>query len=132
MHRPLFIFALSIGLFASCNQAPAPQLDQPSVAVPTGTVTLEFVLADETKVVKIDDVSEGATLESVLRNVADPQVSLRGSGATAFVDKIGDAATTGNEGWTFSIDGEWASEGVGSTELFPPTTVRWEFGKWDK
>ncbi len=132
MQRTLFVSAVALCLFSSCSRAPTVAPEQPSAATPTGTVTLEFVIDENTKVLTIDDVHEGATLESVLLGVTDPVVSVRGSGTTAFVDKIGDVATSANEGWTFSVDGEWANEGVGSIKLQPPTTVRWEFGSWDK
>ncbi|MGI9471644.1 MAG: DUF4430 domain-containing protein [Rubripirellula sp.] len=123
----------------SVEQAPSSSVATPenassespttdSVETKTGTVTMEIATKGETQKVEIDNVAAGTTLEQVMRSVKDMPVRLRGSGVTAFVDAIGDQATTGTEGWVFRVDGEFANQGVGSTKLDPPTTVTWTFG----
>ena len=76
----------------------------------------------------IEEVRAGTTLEAVMRRIDQIPVTIGGSGATAFVDKIGETATSGSEGWTYTVDGEFAMKGVGQTTLSPPTTVEWTFG----
>lgn len=97
-----------------------------SIAV--GVVT--FVIHDGESVIefKVDDVPDGTTLESVMRQVEDVPISIRGSGVTAFVDQIGDTGTGSSEGWTYKVDGEFAHRGIGETTLSPPTTVQWSYG----
>jgi hypothetical protein len=97
----------------------------------TGPVTLEFAFENELQVRRVPEVADGTTLESLMRGVTDPAVEISGSGTTAFVRSIGDQTTESREGWTFTVDGEFATQGVGATHLHPPTTVRWNYGEFD-
>lgn len=119
------LFAL-VALLASggCDRGQPPTTTNSSV----GTVTMEFVLGDQTETVEIGDVATGTTLESVMRDLDKPAIALSGSGTTAFVSSIGDYQTVGNEGWTFKVDGEFAHQGIGATKLSPPTKVEWRYG----
>jgi len=122
-----FITAAVLALCIGCNSKPPP----PAVDASRGTVTMQFKVGDELESITIEQVADGETLESVMRKISDVAVSLRGSGTTAFVDAIGETATNSSEGWTFKVDGEWSDQGVGATVLHPPTTITWEFGRWD-
>ena len=111
-----------------CSYQPPP----PITGAPTGTVTLEIKSNDNVQTIKIPNVAEGTTLEWVLKSIDEIPITLHGSGSTAFVEAIGETATSASEGWTFKVDGEWSDKGVGTTILHPPTTVTWTFGDWDQ
>ena len=100
--------------------------------VVTGTVTLR-IIADEKETVEVElpDIAEGESLESVMRNFKDCPVEISGSGTTAFVQSIDGLSTSGSEGWTFKVDGEFANQGIGETTLSPPTTVEWSYGGFE-
>jgi hypothetical protein len=95
---------------------------------PVGPVTFKIHDGDELLTFDIEEVREGTTLEAVMRRIDQIPVTIGGSGANAFVDKIGETATSGSEGWTYTVDGEFAMKGVGQITLSPPTTVEWKFG----
>jgi hypothetical protein len=95
---------------------------------PVGPVTFKIHDGNELVTFDIEEVREGTTLEAVMRRIDQIPVTIGGSGATAFVDKIGETATSGSEGWTYTVDGEFAMKGVGQITLSPPTTVEWTFG----
>ncbi len=97
-------------------------------ATVSGPVTFQINDGDKVVTFDIENVSDGATLESVMRRIDRIPVSIRGSGVTAFVDQIGDLGTNSSEGWTYLVDGEFATRGIGETTLSPPTTVEWTFG----
>lgn len=97
--------------------------------VVTGVVTVQINGGqDDTISVEIADVSTGATVESIMRQIEDPPVHINGSGTTAFIDQIGDKKTVGSDGWVFRVDGEYSNEGVGMKTVDPPCTISWEFG----
>ncbi|MEP0426601.1 DUF4430 domain-containing protein [Rhodopirellula bahusiensis] len=129
--RALFCVLLgSVSLsVAGCGGSTAPV--QPPVIedyVSTGEVTLEFVIDDETtKSYVVDNVATGSTLESLMRNLSSPKMEIGGEGATAFVNSIDGISTDATRGWTYTIDGEFATTGIGTTELNPPTKVVWKF-----
>ena len=138
----LTIAALCMALSVGCSSSSAPVTDDPQAAsVPssdtqseagaakTGTVTLEIKVDGKTQSVTVEDVAVGSTLESVMRSIKSVPVKMRGSGTTAFVEAIGDVATSGTDGWVYRVDGEFSSEGVGSMQLDPPTTVTWTYGE---
>ncbi|MCC9643918.1 DUF4430 domain-containing protein [Rhodopirellula sp. JC740] len=99
----------------------------------TGTVTIEFVLEDGTeKTHAIEDVASGTTLESLMRDLDEPKMEIGGEGTTAFIHSIDGVSTSATQGWTYTIDGEFAKTGVGTTKLDPPTTVRWKFTAFEE
>ncbi|EMI55000.1 DUF4430 domain-containing protein [Rhodopirellula sallentina] len=108
-----------------------------------GSVTVTIVNSDKTAsdesaeareplFEKSFDVGEGTTLESVMKKIENPGVVISGSGVTAFVQSIGGVETNAERGWTYTIDGEFATEGIGSTELKPGQTVRWRFTSFEE
>jgi Domain of unknown function (DUF4430) len=134
MMRPsCFLVAL---LLAGCNSQyipiPAPAVPATATTTPTGTsgvVTVEFQINGETKTVKVADVAEGATVEAVMQSIEGIPIELHGSGVTAFIHSIAGKSTSGTEGWTYKVNGQFANEGIGSTTLTPPATITWEFGE---
>jgi len=97
----------------------------------TGTVTLKIQINEESPtVIDVPEVSDGATLETVMRSLDDIDIGISGSGTTAFVNSIQGKETSADKGWTFQIDGEHANQGIGTTVLHPPTTVEWSFGSF--
>ncbi|MGB7342848.1 MAG: DUF4430 domain-containing protein [Pirellulaceae bacterium] len=124
----LLISLIALTLTFGCDRASQPVATTSSNTA-AGTVTFEFKTGDDVRRVEIQDVADGATLESVLRSAAGVDVVISGSGLSAFVHQIGDKSTSSSEGWTFAIDGQWSETGVGTTQLHPPTTVTWEFGE---
>ena len=130
MNRTRTLGLIVLAIAAGCggrNTATSPDVAQ-ETTVTTGTVTVEIALNGEIKTVEIDDVEDGTTVESLMREMEDPIVQIKGSNTTAFVHTIGDVATAGREGWTFKIDGEFSHSGVGSAILHPPTTLSWRYG----
>ncbi len=126
--------SLSLPLSLGCGSATESNAP-PSTVVPEqgtgGTVTMEVDVDGNVQVIEMADVAAGTVLESLMRKMTDPQVMMRGSSTTAFVDSIGGKATSASEGWTFSVDGEFSNLGVGSTRLQPPTTIRWRYGDFE-
>lgn len=131
LHRKsrLFVSSLFIGLVCTgCQSSPPP----PSVDAAVGTVTIRVQAVDNpVQTFEIADVSDGATLESVMKRFDQIPVELSGSGMTAFVQSIGDVETDATQGWTFKVDGEFANQGIGKTILHPPTTVDWSYGEFE-
>ena len=96
----------------------------------TGTVTVEIDSSGQTQTIVLDQVPQGETVETLMRQITDCKVVITGSGTTAFVQQIGDQATGSSEGWTYTIDGQRANRGIGSTTLTPPATVKWNYGAY--
>ncbi|TWU04608.1 DUF4430 domain-containing protein [Stieleria varia] len=94
----------------------------------SGPVTFSFESPDSVREWVVDDVVDGSTLETVMRTIQMPQIEISGSGPTAFVNSIDGIMTSGDKGWTFKIDDEFANQGIGATVLHPPTKVTWTFG----
>ncbi len=126
MNKSIFC-VLTLGMLTGCSPAPAPST-APSISI--GTVTMEVVSQGDVEVFEFPGVASGTTLESLLREIDDPPIKLKGSGTTAFVESIGDVATSASDGWTFRVDGQFANEGVGATILQPPTTIEWKYGSF--
>jgi hypothetical protein len=122
----MIVLALAVGC-ADRNAAELPA-GGAAATIATGTVTVEVTIDGEAKVFVVDAVQDGTTVAAVMRRIKDPVVQIEGSGTTAFVHTIGEVATSGREGWTFKIDGEFSHEGVGTATLHPPTTVSWQYG----
>ena len=91
-------------------------------------ITIEIVEGGTEKTLELSGIEAGTSLEQIMRSITDPVISIRGSGITAFVDQIGETKTSGREGWVFRVDGEFATQGVGSTTIDPPATITWSFG----
>lgn len=122
----LVCLLLACPLFAGCK--PSAEVAPVSVDTPTGTVTIEIDNGESVQTHEIEQVAHGSTLESALRSADDMSIEITGSGVNAFVHSIGGQATSGGEGWTYTVDGEFANEGIGTLVLSPPTTIRWSFG----
>lgn len=124
---------LCLCLFVGCsNQYVAPVAVPPPTrgTEPTGTVIVEVVLADQTRKVKVRDVASLATVESIMQSVEGIPVEITGSGTNAFLHSIDGKATSGGKGWTYKVNGKFINEGIGSFEVIPPATIRWEFGEF--
>ena len=124
---------LAIGLFAAgtagCRQSSPPVAPTPSSRVGTVTIEIESETANET--LMIEDVADGTTVEEVMRRIDQIPVTIHGSGVTAFVDQLGETATSTDSGWTYTVDGEFANQGIGTTTISPPTTITWTFGGYE-
>ena len=119
--------ALALALLG-CQSRPEP----PAVDAEVGTVTVVIDDGGEEPIkVTVDNVPVGETLETVMRSIKEVPIELSGSGTTAFVDSIGEQKTDATKGWTFTVDGEFANQGIGQTVLHPPTTVDWSFGEFE-
>ena len=100
-----------------------------------GTVTIEIIFDSTdptTNIKRTVPIDDGATLESVMRGLRtdteDPlEMTISGADETAFVQSIGAVTTDASRGWTYTIDGEFATKGIGSVRLQPGRTVRWQF-----
>lgn len=126
-------FCLLICLATGCSGSAtdAPPVEETASAEPAnaaGTVTVEIVDGGNEKRLELPDIEAGTSLEQIMRSITDPVISIRGTGVTAFVDQIGETKTSGSEGWVFRVDGEFATQGVGSTTIDPPATITWSFG----
>jgi hypothetical protein len=118
---------LVVVVLFGCQPASTPIAPTPVAAAATGAVTITIDFGEQTETIEIPDVEQGATLESVMRSIDQVPITIHGSGVTAFVDSIGDTATGSTGGWTFRVDGELATQGIGSIVLSPPTTVTWAY-----
>lgn len=108
----------------------------------TGTVTLEIfhpnaINEDESGAGQADfretfDVANGTTLEEVMRKIEQPEIVITGSGVTAFVQSMDGVATDTTRAWTYTVDGTFANEGIGSLELTPPQKIQWRFTTLDE
>jgi hypothetical protein len=136
------LFVLTITGVSGCSKEPAlstatdPAAD--TAMTDTGVVTVEvFGAVDEgdrakAKFAEDFEVTEGTTLEDVMRRIQQPEIEITGSGVTAFVQSIDGVETNAERGWTFTVDGEFASVGIGSLELTPPQTVRWRYTTFEE
>ncbi|MBB3204595.1 hypothetical protein FHS27_000359 [Rhodopirellula rubra] len=137
------ICATAIGLSGCRVQTPVEPAADENVAsdvdaATIGTVTVEIAsVSDDAEAGESDagepllnntiEISEGSTVESVMKKVESPEVVISGNGITAFVQSIDGVETDATRGWTYTVDGEFATEGIGSTELKAGQTVRWRF-----
>jgi len=78
------------------------------------------------------EIKPGATLEQVMRAMDQPEIEITGSGVTAFVQSIDGVSTGATRGWTFTIDGTFATVGIGSIELEPGQSVQWRFTSFEE
>lgn len=117
-----------------------PTKDDAKPTAKVGSVTIEIVPdwdAPETVISQTLEISENQTLESAMRqlstNAVPPiQLDLSGSGVTAFVQSINSIETDAQRGWTFTIDGKFATEGIGSVQLSPGQTIQWRFTTFEE
>lgn len=118
----------------SLTESPSDTEPSPS----KGSVSIEIVSPKEAKseaasedstllYEKTSAVAAGTTLEEVMRKIETPKIEISGSGVTAFVQSIDGVANQGTRGWTFTLDDDFATEGIGTTKLTPGQTVQWRF-----
>jgi hypothetical protein len=129
-------FALAVALLgvllilAGCFRTAAP-IAQPTAEPTVGTVTIVIQLPDGEVRQDFDSVESGTTIADLMSKIESPEVTMIGSGDTAFVKSIGQLGTDAGKGWTFKVDGQWADSGVGAYRLDPPATVQWSHGSFD-
>lgn len=105
-----------------------------------GTVTVEVIPSSEEPTEstrRTVSIQDGQTLESVMRELAkqkdEPlELAISGEGATAFIQSINSIPTDANRGWTYTIDGEFATKGIGSLVLQPGQTIQWRFTTFEE
>lgn len=127
--------ALALGAILASGCSSEPQkasIPAPPPGTPQGPVTIEIVHQESIQTLQLEAVPAGTTVESVMRSIEEVPVEIRGSGTTAFIDSIDGVKTGSGTGWTYRINGEFVDRGIGSTELVPPATIRWTFGRWDE
>jgi len=108
---------------AGCGQSSPP----PESSAAAGPVTIEVKLDGKSQQVVLENVPDGSTIEEVMRRLDRVPVEISGSGSTAFLHSLAGKSTSAGGGWTFAVDGEFVSRGIGATELSPPATVTWTF-----
>lgn len=130
-------FVLLLG--CSSGSPPASVAEKDSTTAETspmvGTVTVEIVIDPEDvakTVTKQVEIKDGQTLESVMADLDGVTIQSSGSGVTAFIQSINGVETTADRGWTYTIDGDFAPEGIGSTKLVPGQTVQWKFATFEE
>lgn len=104
----------------------------PGDAVTRGVVTVMIELPAGEQTRRVPDVVAGATLESVLRQIRDPVLTMTGEGTTAMLTAVNGVQNDGRRGWTFQVDGQFATQGIGSTRVNPPTTIRWRYTTFEE
>ena len=126
-----FTLLLSVAT-GGCSRQPvesAATADSDSSAeVASGPVEVIIRSADGEFRHRFEDVAAGTTLAEVMSRVDEPVVKIVGSGATTFVESIGESGTTGGTGWSYSVDGEWGDRSIGVYPLTPPAEVVWTHG----
>lgn len=109
--------------------APEERAEQ-SPAVVSGPVTVEVIRdGDQTISFELPDVKSGTTVEDVMLSLTGIDVEISGTGETAFLERIGDLQTSSTGGWVYRIDDEYATGGIGTTIVEPPTTITWSYGE---
>ena len=117
---------LTVSLWVTgCSSSTAPIDRSGATDVPSGTVTVVIDMGDQTIEREIEAVPAGTTVAQVMAEITDPPVEMTGSGSMTFVNSIGELGIAGGKGWTFSVDGQRANQGVGSYVLSPPARVEW-------
>ena len=97
-----------------------------------GNLVVEFVMPDDRFIRHTRPITANSTLEDVMRQLDSPEIKITGSGVTAFVQSIGKVSTQSDRGWTFTIDGEFAKQGISSTPVLPGQTVVWKFTTFEE
>ncbi|WP_417736693.1 DUF4430 domain-containing protein [Rosistilla oblonga] len=124
----LLLLAL-VGCQNATEPAAAPPADGPKIAV---RFVFEFGEGEPVEVA-LDAVPDGSTVADAMRQIAEMpdtvQLEIVGKGDMAFVQSINGKTTSGNEGWSYYVNEEWAQEGVGAIELKDGDLVRWAYGK---
>lgn len=134
----LICLATGCGPGDQTNGAAKPVSEKPTAgelvaAEPVaGNLVVEFVMPDDRLIRHTRPITANSTLEDVMRQLESPEVKITGSGLTAFVQSIGEVSTQSDRGWTFTIDGEFAQQGIGSTSVLPDQTVVWRFTTFDE
>jgi hypothetical protein len=122
----------AIACFAGCSGT-AVEVAPAKSAAPAGTVTVVIATEDGGEIRKeIAGVASGTTIAQIMRSIEDPEIKMRGSGSTTFVESIGGIGTAEGKGWTFRVNDEWADRGVGDYTLEPPAEVRWTHGSFQE
>ena len=128
-------------LLAGCgsDSSPTTVVDQElpiAESLPiSGTVTVEISMdpVDVSKTItKIAEISTETTLEKVMANLEGVAIELSGQGVTAFIQSINGVETSVDQGWTYTLDGKFATKGIGSTTLQPGQTVHWKFTTFEE
>ncbi len=68
-------------------------------------------------------------VEVMQASTLDWQMS--GSGSTALVKSIAGLPMEAGQGWIYRINGQWATRGIGQTEVLPGDEIRWQYGRFD-
>ena len=128
----MMVFATLLTSIAGCpSTTTEPDVDPSDEGASTGTVTVRIVSeAKAPTVIQVPDVADGTSLETVMRSLQEADIAISGSGTTAFVNSIQGKATSADKGWTFTVDGEHANQGIGQTVLHPPVEVEWSYGSF--
>ena len=130
IHASLWLLSLGLLLFvAGCKPSAEPATEPSTTAAPaTGTVSFEFVFGpDESESVSIE-MEDGQTICDVMKKIEQPKISITGSGDMAFVQSIGTLETAGGEGWSYSVNGQWADRSIGVYPLQPGDEIKWTHG----
>lgn len=100
-----------------------------------GTVTVEITMDpdDASKTItRTAEISDETTIEMAMTNLEGVEIEMSGNGVTAFVQSINGVETSADRGWTYTLDGEFATEGIGSTKLQPGQTIQWKFTSFEE
>ena len=133
IHAPLWLLSLGLLLFfAGCKPSAEPTTEPSTNAIPaTGTVSFEFVFGpDDSESVSIE-MEGGQTIFDVMKKIEQPKISITGSGAMAFVQSIRTLETAGGEGWSYSVNGQWADRSIGVYPLQPGDEIKWTHGGFE-
>ena len=122
-----------VGCQPAVEPPPAQDPDAGETAE-SGPVTIRFEWPENEPATTqvVEDVSAGTLLETVLRDLPEPEMEITGEGQTALVQSIGGIGISGERGWTFQINGNFATRGIGSTRLTPPTTITWRYTTFEE
>lgn len=120
-------------LCAGCGTSTTDTAQTPpqSASALTGTVTIQINAEGIDQKFQVTDVASGTTVAKVMRQVDGLELDIVGDGEMTFMNSIAGKSTSTTEGWTYTVDGEFAEVSIGAKELSPPTTVEWKFGDWE-
>jgi hypothetical protein len=118
---------------ASCEQSkPTDPSASGAEEAQTGQVTVRIAYGpDRVDEVSVQGIGAGTTVLEVMRKIEKPAVEVTGSGANALVVGIGDLQQGNGEGWTYTVNDEFADRGAGVYEIEPGDVIRWRYGNFE-
>lgn len=127
-------FACALLVLLGCSPQPStnPGANPPAESERDGKVMvlIRFPGSEEPREIEVQ-MRDGETIRQVMERIVDPQPKMQGSGAMTLLTGIGTQESSGSEGWTYRVNGQWGDRSIGVYELHPGDRIEWYFGAYD-